>query len=537
VSGHIVEHLGVLYCPTYLADGGRTSAFIIKSTDDGATWTNHVRVANGSTSGGDNLLYSEMCFGVLDDGTWMALVRDDGNNLTYRFTITEAGFVAGSAWTRQNSFAMYDAPRWIQIPKIVGAATAQRIYTHGRSAYTSPSIWYSDDRGANWTGYGLGSSATSIHGGWDWDAVNTQLILMAGTFGNWAYTIDDFITSPVIVDPNGNGDFYDEPTALTQISAENGAFDINRLSAGDYIPTASSVTLGANLTTVTIQNNSTSIQHAGKWLGTTGLAYGSKDLTIILGSANTVLHYAGMLHEGLLTIQGVGTFELVDHLDYGSKIGVTVGQSTTGNITVQNWNHVALIGADDDVYITGIQLVGAQVQGTINHVSISSASASTYYAFRYVQVAGTVVFTNCAGFVPIGGFAFSGTGDITGSDYNASNDTGSGVGTHNLINQDVNLTFIDPASDLHLKAGSLLILAGTPVGTDIGAYPYTGVIASGTIGSSGKDDDDNQSEGNSNEYKYYGLPFNPHDKIRDRNKGSLLKGKRKVGKYGTMRQF
>lgn len=140
-AGAVVELTdGTLVAPGYGGNTGVTnwSAATLRSTDDGATWSDLAVIANGVA---DSRVYSEPCIGILPSGDLMALIRCDTTGTTYRSVSTDGGLTWG---TLTGTFTSSGRPEWVVLNDAVIA------FTRSTSGSGSNQFCISTDNGATW---------------------------------------------------------------------------------------------------------------------------------------------------------------------------------------------------------------------------------------------------------------------------------------------------------------------------------------------------------------------------------------------------
>lgn len=110
-SAPMVEHGGALYWPVYfknLADA-HSKCFVLKSTDNGATWPTSILLADGVADGKD---YFEPGILFLSGGTWLGLIRCDGDGVMYE-TASADGITWGALVS--SGIGAFSAARLLQL--------------------------------------------------------------------------------------------------------------------------------------------------------------------------------------------------------------------------------------------------------------------------------------------------------------------------------------------------------------------------------------------------------------------------------------
>lgn len=160
----------VLKGPTLLlpvdVPGGSGECKYYQSADGAGTWGNPVAIVTASK-------YCEPNLAILDDGTWLCLIRkDDGAAIK---ALTSGTGAAGSWSAAADAFSCTPAaPKFIQLP-------SGRIYVTYRQAATSRCAYrYSDDNGATWSDATevMYRAGTQQEADWVWDPTNQALILV-----------------------------------------------------------------------------------------------------------------------------------------------------------------------------------------------------------------------------------------------------------------------------------------------------------------------------------------------------------------------
>ncbi len=148
-SDCIVPSGTTLVCPIFTIQTGETrytSLLIESPTLDGArhSWTRRGTIAQDPSPSG--LQYESPHVNVLDDGRWMALIREDTTGLAYRVYSNDAGVTWGSI---VSVFPTRRIARWVQTDN----GTVVAVATPNTGAGTRVGqLYWSTDRGGTWQG-------------------------------------------------------------------------------------------------------------------------------------------------------------------------------------------------------------------------------------------------------------------------------------------------------------------------------------------------------------------------------------------------